>query len=367
MSKKEMSTSVKIATLLGVGSLALGACNLPGAPDRPATPTLKPTVTGTPTAETFSQEEVETLMAEAVLTDVAGRPVEVVTATPEPTQVWTMTPEASPTLFPAMASTELVEKLDGQIEAGETFKVAGWDVTFSELAFADRGDGTTFIEGFYPQVENLQGLGKMMEFWRMFPDGFTEKELISLQKAGYNYEKIEEGGQQYLKLGDYKVKITNHGDGEYGFPEGFSFLINGNQFCGEKEDECNLTLPAGHITTITGECTINEFDYTSSEDGMQGHITAVIEFGDSGSVNGMFDNVNVQQHPFHDGDSILFEGLIAKIANDMMNQDTLLNDEEQTNQGANCSTVDGCKTLGITLIFVSGNAELGRIETTISK
>ena len=146
--------------------------------------------------------------------------------------------------------------------------------------------------------------------------------------------------------------------------DGLEYGMAESAYC-QRSQTCDINVPAMHYRLVTGDYSIKGID------SCQGEVTKAgcgIMLVNVGNVTAMFRESMVDYGftvagRYWNGETlpIAIRALLSHVAHNMTNQ------ESKVNQGANCSVSDGCQSVRLTFVVISGNEMLLKGTTLVSK
>lgn len=152
--------------------------------------------------------------------------------------------------------------------------------------------------------------------------------------------------------------------------DGLEYGMDESVYC-QQDKKCDIPVAAGHERIITGDYNIPGMDAcTISEDG-QGCGIMIINVGNvtANFRDSMVDTGFTVTGRYWNGDKLpeAINGGLSHVANNMLNLNSPLNPNYGVNAGANCSVVEGCKSVRLAFVIVSGNEVLVKGVTYVNR
>lgn len=164
-------------------------------------------------------------------------------------------------------------------------------------------------------------------------------------------------------------EFPNVDNGSYKAAQGLEYGEDLTTFCQYKET-CDFVVPARHYRIYSGDYTLKGVGTCKGGEG-QGCALMVVNVGEvtASFEDQHFDTGFTVWGRYWDGEFLnqaIWAGL-SHVANNMLNLDSTLNPTKITNAGANCSVVDGCKSVEATFVVISGNEILLIGRSTVNR
>jgi len=141
-------------------------------------------------------------------------------------------------------------------------------------------------------------------------------------------------------------------------PDGMEWGQDLIRYC-QQDTRCDATFATGHTTLYTGDFDTPAFSESCFATPGEGCILIV---ANTGNVTTTFEDQHFYRGYLMEGEFfngaepfwISLWGLASHASGNMINADTSLNTSDSTNAGANCSVREGCNTVRITIVGISG-------------
>jgi hypothetical protein len=152
--------------------------------------------------------------------------------------------------------------------------------------------------------------------------------------------------------------------------DGLEYGMDESIYC-QHDQTCDVPVAARHYRIITADYNIPGIDACTGSVEGNGCGIMIINVGEvtANFRNSMVDTGFTVTGRFWNGDKLpeAINGGLSHVGNNMLNLDSTLNPEKSVNAGANCSVVDGCKSVRLAFAIVSGNELLVKGVTTINR
>lgn len=151
---------------------------------------------------------------------------------------------------------------------------------------------------------------------------------------------------------------------------GLEYGMDESVYC-QQGQTCDIPVPARHYRIITADYDIPGIDACTGSEAGQGCGIMIINVGEvtANFRDSMVDTGFTVFGRYWNGDKLpeAINGGLSHVANNMLNLDSTLNPEKSVNAGANCSVVDGCKSVRLAFAIISGNELLVKGVTTVNR
>lgn len=151
---------------------------------------------------------------------------------------------------------------------------------------------------------------------------------------------------------------------------GLEYGMDESIYC-QQDQTCDIPVAARHYRIITADYNISGIDSCTGSEAGQGCAIMIINVGEvtANFRDSIIDTGFTVTGRYWNGDKLpeAINGGLSHVANNMLNLDSTLNPYKSVNAGANCSVVDGCKSVRLAFVIISGNELLVRGVTTVNR